>query len=478
LNSINSQLDATTFTSTTLEKLVDTTLQSKLAAQLGVTVSDQDIDQRILADKTRPEERHIWEISVTPALNTGATAPTDAQKADAKKKADAALAQIKAGTSFEDVAKSVSDDPSKSSGGDLGWIDDTATEDPAWQAALFALPVNGVTDVIEGADGVYRIGRVSEIAPAEVDAAWDQKLAAAGISQADYRTAIQSEALRAALQTKIISDDSQPGPQKHVAEIYIPEAPSTLGSKAIKVRHILYSPKHDPSNAKNVPATDPSWTQAQQQAEATYAKLQKDPSQFDAIARAESDELSDRGVDGTGGKLPFFDENSAAQGLDPAFANAILQAGLQPGQILPPFKSSFGWHVVQVMYRPPISDEMAKLKAQAASGTPFADLARDFSEGSKAGSGGDIGWVGPGQLDDSLFQAISATPVNGVSNVVDVAGDGEYLFKVLEQKTAAPDADQLKAIQSTAFTNWYTAQKDAASITRDIAPAPSASPAA
>ena len=171
LSAINSALDPTTFVSTVLEKLIDGSIQAKLATDEGVAVTDQQIDQRIADDKTRKEERHIWLLAVEPTVDAGAAVPTDAQKADAKKKADDALAQIKAGKSFEDVAKSVSTDPSKSAGGDLGWIDDTATEDPAWQAALFKLDANGVTDVIEGADGTYRIGRVSEIAPAEIDAA-------------------------------------------------------------------------------------------------------------------------------------------------------------------------------------------------------------------------------------------------------------------------------------------------------------------
>jgi parvulin-like peptidyl-prolyl isomerase len=477
INNINSQLDASTFISTVIEKLVDTTIQAKLATEEGVAVTDQDIDARILTDKTRPEERHVWLISVTPEIDSGKTVPTDAQKAAAKQKADDALAQIKSGKAFEDVAKSVSDDPSKATGGDLGWINANATEDPAWQTALFKLDANGVTNVIEGADGVDRIGRVSEIAPAEVDQAWDQKLADAKVSQDSYRAAIRSEAVRAALGDKIVADDSASGPQRRVAEIYLPQAAADLGQKAIKVRHILYSPKDDPQGASSVPATDPAWTQAQLAAQATYEKLQKDPSQFDAIARQESDEAADKGPDGTGGKLPYFDENSEANGLDPDFAKAILADGLQPGQILPPFKSAFGWHVVQVMYRPPNSDEMAKLKQQAASGTPFSDLVRDYSEGPHSGSGGEIGWVANGQLDDRLTKAIYAAPVNGLSDVVDVPGDGLYLFKVLEEKTATPDADQLKAIQANAFTNWYAEKKDAATITRNSAP-PSASPPA
>jgi parvulin-like peptidyl-prolyl isomerase len=470
INTINSQLDTATFTSAVLEKLIDGQIQATLAADQGITVTDAQIDQRILDEKTRKEQRHVWLIAVEPTIDSGKTEPTDAQKAEAKQKATDALAQIKAGKTFEDVAKSVSTDATKANGGDLGWIDDTASEDPAWQAALFKLDANGVTDVIEGADGTFRIGRVSEIAPAQVDGAWDQKLAEAKISQDQYRAAIRSEAVRQALEDKIVADASKSGPQRKVSELYIPES-QTLGQKAIKTRHILYSPKNDPQNASSVPDDDPSWSEAQLAAQATYDKLVKDPSQFDAIARKESDETSAQGEDGTGGKLPYFDENSEANGLDPDFAKAILADGLQPGQILKPFKSAFGWHVVQVMYRPPTADQMAKLKTQAQGGTPFADLVRDFSEGPKSGAGGDIGWVANGQLDDRLTQAIFAAPATGVSDVVEIPGDGFYLFKVNEERTAAPDTEQLDAIKANAFKNWYAQKKDAVTITRDLIPA-------
>ena len=62
----STELDSNTFLSAVVEKLVDTTIQAKLATEEGVTVSDTDIDARILTDKTRPEERHVSLISVTP----------------------------------------------------------------------------------------------------------------------------------------------------------------------------------------------------------------------------------------------------------------------------------------------------------------------------------------------------------------------------------------------------------------------------
>ncbi|MBA2381659.1 MAG: peptidylprolyl isomerase [Chloroflexi bacterium] len=470
ISAISQQLDDQQggFRSAIVEKLIDMTLQAKLANELGVVVTPEQIDQRILEDQTRKEERHVWLIAVKPVVDTGKTDPTDAQKAAAKKKADDALAAIKTGgKTFEDVAKETSDDPSKTSGGDLGWIDSTASEDPDWQAAIFKLEANGVTDVILGADGTFRIGRVSEIVAPQVDTAWDQKLAEAKIAPESYRAAIQSEVTRTVLGDKIVADASASGPQKQVQELFIkaPDQPPTDG--ALKVRHILFSPKDDPQGASKIPDTDPLWTEAQLGAQAAYDKIKADPKQFDVIARKESDETQDLGDDGSGGKLPYFEPDDTQ--VDEAFRAAIFKEGVKPGDLLAPFKSAFGWHVVQVMYGPPDADEMARLKTQAATaGTDFGQLVRDRSDGPKAGAGGDIGWVAKGTLDDRLTALILATPVGSFTDVIDIPSDGLYLFKIVNEKTAVPDAEQLKTIKDGAFKYWYAGKKAAATITRDL----------
>jgi len=467
-SAMQNQLDDSkgVFSATIIEKLIDTALQAKLGAELGVAPTAAQIDARILEDKTRPEERHVWVIAVAPQLDTGEITPSDAQKEAAREKAAGALAAIKGGTAFEDEAKSVSTDTSKATGGDLGWLDSTSSEDPDWQAAVFKLDANGLTDVILGADGTYRIGRVTEIVPAQVDALWDQKLADAKVSQNAYRAAITSEVMRTVLGDRIVADASASGPEKQVQELYIKAPASPPGTGALKVRHILFSPKGDPAGAKDVPPTDPSWAEAQSKAQAAYDKIKADPKQFDIIARTESNETQDLGDDGSGGKLPYFDPTS---GYDAAFSAAVFKPGLQPGDLIAPVKSAFGWHVIQIMYAPPDADEMAKLKTQAsAAGADFSQLVRDFSDGPRAGKGGDIGWVHLGQLDDRLTKAILATPVGSLTDVIEVKGDGLYLFKINAEKTDVPDAGQLKTIKSSAFGNWYAGKKAAATITRDL----------
>src|SRR5262249_22282062 len=146
----------------------------------------------------------------------------------------------------------------------------------------------------------------------------------------------------------------------------------------------------------------------------------------------ESDEQSARGAAGTGGKLPYFDSTSS---VDEAFLAAIMKPGLTAGQLLEPVKSAFGWHIIQVMYKPTDQARMDLLKGQADGGGDFAKLARDNSEASTAGSGGDLGWVAKGQLPKALSDAIFQTGVGSDSAVVsldsgDGTADGLYLFKV------------------------------------------------
>ena len=148
-----------------------------------------------------------------------------------------------------------------------------------------------------------------------------------------------------------------------VAEIWQQEGQSESGDGAVRVRHILYSPNDDPATASEVAADDPAWAAAEAAARATYDKLKSDPSQFDAIARAESDESA---AVTTGGKLPYFSNEDA---VDPAFASAIHKPGLQPGQLLEPVKSAFGWHVIQVMHFPTDVEWANTLKQQIGAGT-------------------------------------------------------------------------------------------------------------
>jgi len=458
-------------TTIALERIIDTKLQATLATQEGVAATPADIDARLLVEATTPESRHVWMIEVKPATDLGAVAPTAAQKLAAKAKADAALKDLQAGNSWEDVAKTVSTDTATApQAGDLGWlaVDDNQTEE-AFLKAAFAVAVNTPTPVVESSDGIYRIGRATEVLATAVDDAYQAKIENAKIDLGRYRAVVSADVIHEKLQAKIVADVTGPGPQRKVSEIFISAPPAELGADAIKVRHILYSPGGDASSASSVPADDPAWEAAHEKAQAAYVRLQAKPDLFDAIAREESDEAQANGPTGSGGKLPFFDSKSQ---VDEAFLAAIMAPGLKAGDLLQPVKSAFGWHVIQVMYRPPDLDRLNAIKSQVDAGADFAVLARDTSVAQSAGTGGDIGWVVKGQLDDRLTAAIFAAPIGKTSDIVTIADEGSYLFKVFAEETRTPEGRQLEELKSTAFSRWYDEKKSAAKIERDEKIAP------
>ncbi|MBK6728490.1 MAG: SurA N-terminal domain-containing protein [Xanthomonadales bacterium] len=90
-------------------------------------------------------------------VSVAAGAEAEAQKV-ALAKAEALLAKVRGGESFDAVAKSSSEDVgSKESGGDLGWIEKTGTFEPAFEEALFGLQVGAVSDPVRTDQGYHLI---------------------------------------------------------------------------------------------------------------------------------------------------------------------------------------------------------------------------------------------------------------------------------------------------------------------------------
>jgi len=451
-----------------LERLIDATLQAKLAADAGITITDADIDAQLTTEATLDEERHVWMIEVAPSVDPNTGRVGDVQKADAKAKADKALADIQAGQKWEDVAKTVSTATSAAQAGDLGWLPKKSGYDAKFMDAVFAAPQGTPTAVIQGDDGTYRIGRVTEIAPQKVDDAFQSKIQDAGVSLADYRDAVRADVVQTKLNDKVVADLSQPSKQRHVLQIFLPDA--QVSPDSVKIRQIVFAPNHETVGARSVPANDPAWAKAEADAMATYQELQLDPSKFDVLARTKSDDKATRDQ---GGKLPYADPTTV---MPNQVADAIFAKGLRDFQILPPIKTDLGWYIVQFMHPYGDGDQawLNDVKTRADAGIDFAQLARDNGEGPEAKDGGDVGWVVQGQLGDIKESAIFGTPIGQTSDVVSVTNEGVYLYKVVEEATRTPDATQIKAFQDSGFTNWYAIKKAAATITRDytgVAPA-------
>ena len=453
--------------STALEKIIDNRVQAGLATEEGVTVTEADIDDKLRKEATTPETRHAWQIEVEPAGDSGTAGPTAEQKAAARSKIEAALADIKGGKAWEDVARTVSTDAATApQAGDLGWLTKTDSQiEEAFLGALFAVPANTPTDIVEGDDGIFRIGRVTEIAPETVDGVYQETLVNDGIDLAKYRAVVRGDVIRTKLEDKLVADASKPQPQRDTAEIYLSQGTVELPDDAVKVRHILFSPKDDPEAASNgdIPDDDPSWGQAKLDADAAYARLKADISQFDTVAREDSDEASALGPDGSGGVLEQY--VSADSSYVESFSKPILDAKPTDGELLAPIKTEFGYHVVQVMSHAP---DLAAIKTQIDAGSEdFADVARDISEAPEGSRGGDLGWIAKGQLEKEKSDAIFAAAVGKTSAIVTIKDDGQYLYLVKSEEERAPEGRQLDEIRSRLFSDWYQPKKDALTITRD-----------
>jgi parvulin-like peptidyl-prolyl isomerase len=438
----------------TLERLIDAEIQARLAGEMSppVSISEADVEARIQDEATIGEQRHAWAIEVAPEKEPGAREPTEAQKAAARQRAEEALADLRAGKPWEEVAATVSTSDVGAENGDLGFLGKSVEYDRVYLDAIFAAPLNTLTEVLEGEDGIFRIGRATEIGPGEVDGTFVARIDEAGIRLDDYRVAVRTDVVRERLEERVVADLSKPAPQRHVLEIYLQEsAPSS--PKAIKVRHVLYAPKDDPAGAASLPVDDPAWNAAETEARATYQKLRIDISQFDAIARSESDEGSAKN---TGGRLPYYDESSA---IDPAFAAAIF-GDHQPGTLLEPVKSSFGWHVIQILHGPTDATWAAELKKQLDAGADFAALARDNSDRPESVRGGDLGWISRGELGKEFEDLVFRTPVGSASEPTEIVGDGVYIVKVLAEEVRNPTQGQLAIYRQSGFTQWYSPRKD------------------
>lgn len=436
-----------------LEDLVDSTLRIQLAEREGVGVTDEAVDAALLKEATAPEVRKAWLISVTASGTSGDTAE------DARKRAEQALADVRAGTAWEEVATAVSTDPSAANGGDLGYVSLTDDPDP-FLTALFALEKDGITDVVEAFEGTYRIGRVTEIVASQVDPNYEQAIEDADIPIEAYRELLRGELARTALEEKITADAvGSETVQRRVSRIVVEGDPSAPAVEQAKSSHVLFSPGGDPSAAGSFSSGDPAWAAAEASANTVYEQLLADPSRFAELATSLSD---DKGSGANGGDLPWFAEAD----VDPAFGAAIFADGLAEGQILAPVRSSFGWHVIRYEgRRAPGAERIAALRTQAsAPGADFAAIARESSEGDDAARGGDMGWIAKGQVEQALEEAIFAAPVGSVSEVLETSS-GWTILLVAEEATRKPEGDQIATLRANAYRNWYDEQKAGAEIT-------------
>jgi len=129
----------------------------------GCRVPDADVAAFYRENPQRfvvPEQVHLFTITI-------GVPPSGTRKdwQDARKRTEDLLAQIKAGASFEEMARTHSSDPSKDKGGDMGWIHRGRMTDE-FEAVTKSMKPGQVSEPVESLFG-YHLVRLAEIKPAE-----------------------------------------------------------------------------------------------------------------------------------------------------------------------------------------------------------------------------------------------------------------------------------------------------------------------
>jgi peptidyl-prolyl cis-trans isomerase SurA len=120
-----------------------------------ISVSAEQVDAFY---KEHPEQfEHGDQVRIRMIL-VEPSAPGEEADAAARRKAESALARVKAGEDFAKVAAEVSDDPTHSVGGEIGWVRKGMLLQ-SLEPAVFALQDGGVTEVLKSHYG-YHIFKV------------------------------------------------------------------------------------------------------------------------------------------------------------------------------------------------------------------------------------------------------------------------------------------------------------------------------
>ena len=198
--------DCTTATCTSLEKAVRESgisyedfkaniknsiiTQKVIGQEVGQTLRLTTKQEQAYYDQHKQEYEQPEQVRLSEILVPTPDNATDAQIAQAKARADDVVAKLKAGASFEEMAKQLSAGQTASTGGDLGEFKRGALGSSALEDPVFALEAGGLTAPIRTRQG-YVVLKVTEHTKAGIpplSAVEDQ-----------VREAVGQEALRPAL---------------------------------------------------------------------------------------------------------------------------------------------------------------------------------------------------------------------------------------------------------------------------------------
>jgi peptidyl-prolyl cis-trans isomerase SurA len=100
-----------------------------------------------------------------------------------------------------------------------------------------------------------------------------------------------------------------------------------------------------------------------------------------------------------------------------------------------------------------VVDNLRKIIDQLRNGGSFQAYARQFSEASTAGTGGDLGWVRSAQLPDALAQAVQEISIGQIAGPVEIPGGYSIIYLLDKRQVLVADPrDALMSLRQLALS--------------------------
>ncbi len=456
------QLDdaGTNLSSQLTSDMIDALLVAQLAGEKSVTIDQVAIDAAWADETATPELRLLRRISIEIAKGSKGV-PTEATIAAAQQKADAILAEIKAGGDVGAIAKRESSDAYAAEGGRLGWS--TKAEDPLADpayAAAWALTAVGATEAISQSASQLVIFYVDQIRPAQADPNFEVSASDAKINMDLYKKMVGERALSAALSEVVTAELLvDPVEQRDISYIAVPVPQGNSEVEEVLVRHLLYSPNDDSAGAAGLDATDPAWAAAEAEAKAAYEKIAAGAS-MESLA----DQSDDTGSGEQGGLLGWAAKGSYV----PAFEDAVWADGLQVGDLLGPIKTEFGYHVMQFEGRRDGMTLRMEILAQELAGASV-DFDARAAEALKEFEGmttDNLGFTSRYSLNAQIGSAAWLLAAGEVSSV-QTLNSQMVIFKINAIEERALTEEQKATIKTSGYLVWLDTYRQTAEIAID-----------
>ena len=456
------QLDdaGTNLSSQLTSDMIDALLVAQLAGEKSVTIDQVAIDAAWADETATPELRLLRRISIEIAKGSKGV-PTEATIAAAQQKADAILAEIKAGGDVGAIAKRESSDAYAAEGGRIGWS--TKAEDPLADpayAAAWALTAVGPTEAISQSASQLVIFYVDQIRPAQADPNFEVSASDAKINMDLYKKMVGERALSAALSEVVTAELLvDPVEQRDISYIAVPVPQGNSEVEEVLVRHLLYSPNDDSAGAAGLDATDPAWAAAEAEAKAAYEKIAAGAS-MESLA----DQSDDTGSGEQGGLLGWAAKGSYV----PAFEDAVWADGLQVGDLLGPIKTEFGYHVMQFEGRRDGMTLRMEILAQELAGASV-DFDARAAEALKEFEGmttDNLGFTSRYSLNAQIGSAAWLLAAGEVSSV-QTLNSQMVIFKINAIEERALTEEQKATIKTSGYLVWLDTYRQTAEIAID-----------